>query len=266
MSLSSVAHTDVIGTSVGIFGIILSIVFFIRSKTEVRLCYAIVKQHAIVLCVGDRFPDKFQMRYDNHVIPALSTAIILLWNYGRKTLSKDDILSSDPLRLQFTNGNEDVEALEVRSTHATREALKVDAAPSGKYIHLDFEILDYMEGFALEVFYAGDQETRIECTGTVKGSPKGARRYTPYVLPGDDFSSRFFLVRWEWGLILGAALASFISLISLVASFGDLSANVAQLILSGLIFLPSTFFLILLLAEHRQQTVPRAIRRLVRAF
>ena len=263
--MSSLSHTDPIGTSVGVLGIILAFLLYFRAKANVRLCYAIVNRQGLISPSYNLLSDEASIKYADRDIRDLSAVTILVWNRGRRTLSRSDIASSDPLILKFTNRSEKVEVLEVRPAHPTREALSAGTSIDGNLIHLDFEFLDPMDGFSFEVFYAGDPNVDIVCTGTVKGSPKPMRRYEPDPLAGGEFSSPFLLIR-TCGFILFLALASSISLPFLVEHLIKLPANATGSLWSALISIPITLLWVFSMLDFRQAAVPYEIRKLVKKF
>jgi hypothetical protein len=265
MSLSGLAHTDPIGTSVGFFGIILAFVLYFRAKADVRLCYAIFDKHNLMEHSWRPLPAKAALTYDGRVIEELSEVIILIWNRGRGTLRSSDIASSDPLILRFTDDAKEAEVLEVVATHATREALGAGAAVDGNRIRLSFDFLACMDGFALKILYAGSANAKIECLGTLKGTPRSTRRYEPDPLAGGEFTSRFFLVR-AGCLVLGLILASSIALPFLVEHLIKLPANGTGLLWIALTFFFIASFTIFSMYDFRQSAVPYEIRRLLKKF
>ncbi len=100
MKVSSLGHADVIGIFVGIVGIILAWVFYVRSKEEVRPCILI--ERTTLIGKSERlFPESVEIRYNNRSIPELSKVRITFWNAGKKTLNESDIAQSDPIAIRF---------------------------------------------------------------------------------------------------------------------------------------------------------------------
>jgi len=176
-----VKPSDVTAYIIGIIGIILTVYFYFRAKEKPLPSYAIVK-NVLIHPRQAQFSEKLQIRYDGNVVPSVLKVVAFFWNRGRKTLDRNDIVPSDPIRLHFTGGPTS-KILDVRSPWTTRDAVgaKISRQENENSIELSFEFLDQGDGFALEVLYSGDDSTEIVLTGTVKGVPKGVERL--YVSP-----------------------------------------------------------------------------------
>jgi hypothetical protein len=172
MQLSDLYHTDVIGSTIGLVGIILAAVFYFRGK-EQSLPYYTVFNSTLIGKSGHNFPEKLAIEYDGKPVPSLSSSTIYFWNHGRKTLDKSDVVSSDPIVLHFKEGPYAARVLEIRSITVTREVIGVNAHPDGNKIELDFEFLDQADGLALTVLHTGGEQARVSCSGTIKGIPRG---------------------------------------------------------------------------------------------
>lgn len=173
MQLSDLYHTDVIGSTIGLVGIVLAAVFYFRGK-EQSLPYYTVFNSTLIGKSGRNFPEKLVIEYDGKPVPSLSTSTIFFWNRGRKTLDKSDVVSSDPIMLHFKDDpGAAVRVLEIRSITVTRDVIGVYAHSDGNRVELDFEFLDQADGFALTVLHTGGAQARVSCSGTIKGIPHG---------------------------------------------------------------------------------------------
>jgi hypothetical protein len=211
MKLSDLSHTDIIGSTIGLIGIVLAAVFYFRGKEQSFPCYSVINA-PLIGRRGVNFPEKLKIEYDGAPVPSLSIAVIYFWNRGRKTLDKSDLVSADPIVLHFAEERAPVRVLEVRSILMTRDVLGVSASPMGDAIALNFEFLDRADGFALVVLHAGGERTRVTCSGTIKGVPQGARRASVV----DTEPSRNYHPVTRGALqVTGAALCGFLGFIGL---------------------------------------------------
>lgn len=180
MKLSDLSHTDIIGSTIGVIGIVLAIIFYFRGKDQSLPSYT-VDSSVLIGPHWQELPDKVKIQYDGEPVQSLSKAVIFFWNRGRKTIGRDDVASADPLRFSFINRKTGgkLQILEIRSIWTTRDVLGVKASLKDNSIEMNFDFLDRADGFALEVLYAGDYGTQINWNGTIKGVPRGIRYFSP---------------------------------------------------------------------------------------
>jgi hypothetical protein len=167
MKATSLLQPDVIGIYVGVAGIILACVFYIRSKEQVRP-RMLIEKTTLIGKEESSLPESVEIRYGDRVIPILSKARITFWNAGRKTLDDSDVAQHDPIIVKFPEQN--TRLLDVRSVTTTRDVINAKAAiEGGDGISLSFDFLDCNDGLALEAFFDGDSEAEITIGGTIKG-------------------------------------------------------------------------------------------------
>ncbi len=198
------AHTDVIGVSVGIVGILLACVFYVRSKEEVKP--RILMERTTLIGRSERlFSKSVEVRYNDEIIPILSKVRITFWNAGRKTLDQSDIVKDDPIVITFSDPA--VRVLDIRSFAATRDVINANAVIDDNSVCLSFDFLDQNDGLTLEAFYDSGSETGITVGGTIKGVRKGisGRTRDNLILNADQAGPGIgFIVTGVMGL--GAAL------------------------------------------------------------
>src|SRR5450755_1640630 len=166
MIIDYLLRPDVIGIYIGIVGIILAYIFYVRSKEQIKpLIY--IERTALIGKAQDLFPGSVEIRYNGKVVPVLSKARIVFWNGGRRTMEEDDIVRSDPIVVKFADP--ETRILDVRSVTTTRDVTNAKAILEDNCIRLSFDFLDQNDGLAFEAFYDCDSETKMILGGTVKG-------------------------------------------------------------------------------------------------
>jgi hypothetical protein len=198
--VSTLTRADVLGVIIGAIGVVLAIIFYIRSKQEIRPAFATTTQTLISVSEG-RLPAAVEFTYNGKRIPNLYKALLFFWNRGSKTLNSADIASLDPITFHFEEKGAKV--LEVRAVKATREVLKASATQNDNDITLSFDFLDRDDGVVLEVYYAGE-DSYISCSGTIKGARGGIQERSQIIgeMPPFGWGS----MRSTAGMMLSALL------------------------------------------------------------
>lgn len=190
VQISEFSHTDIIGSSIGIIGILFGVFFYFRAKTEAIPLYAALEQTPAE-------PDMHSL---------LRGVQVLFWNGGRGTLDGSDIVPSDPIKLLFLGKARDpISIREVKLVRTTRPALNVSIVYSNSVIDLKFDFLNRSDGFLLEVLCAGSGPVKVDCTGTIKGVPRGVRRRIAPTLGEKGLvflSSLMAIASLSWGVAL----------------------------------------------------------------
>jgi hypothetical protein len=213
MKVSTLVRPDILGVIIGVAGVLLAFVFYLKSKERARPAYAVVS--SILIGASERkLPTGVEITYDGRPIHDLNRCLIFFWNRGQKTLDKSDIVSSDPII--FHTRGQDVEVLEVRSVKGTRAALNASAVQSANDIFLAFDFLDQDDGITVEVLASGT-DMRVRCSGTIKGVKKGIERRAD-TLDTDEVPMSTWLPAASTRALLVSAIISLVSGIFLIAS------------------------------------------------
>ena len=167
---------------VGAIGILLAVVFYLKSRRIKRISYAIRSFNLIDDTVSS-LPG-FAASYNGNEFNNLTALKILFWNSGSELLSRNDITSSDPVRLEFP---QDVTVLDAKVSVSSNTAnlAKVIIDPDSKNrCMIDFDFLSKGEGFILSVLSNGKPESSPVVEGTIRGggSPISYRPNKSYLL------------------------------------------------------------------------------------
>jgi hypothetical protein len=159
------------GAVVGIIGIALGVIFFVKSQRRAKLAY----QYNEVTLIGGTeaaFPAEVEVRFNGVAVPRITASTLFFWNSGQRTIRGEEIVASDPLRVQFAQ-----ETLVLKSSilKATREVNGVRAESISSEAHkvqITFDFLDPGDGVALEILHSGGG-SQFKVLGTIRGIPKG---------------------------------------------------------------------------------------------
>lgn len=162
-----------VGTVVGLAGILLAIVFYLRSKRKARLAF----QHDHVMLVGGRgaaFPGEVEIRFSGMIVPRITASKFVIWNCGNRTIDGSDVVAGDPLRLELPEASRILKHKILRQTRRVN-GWKVDQ-PAPNRLNLAFDFLDPGDGISVEVIHS-EAGNKLDCKGTIKGMPAGMRNY-----------------------------------------------------------------------------------------
>lgn len=160
------------GTAVGLVGIALAIVFYVRSKGSARLAY----QYDHAMLVGGRgavFPEELEIRFAGSVVPRVTASRVVVWNCGDRTINGIDVVSDDQLRVELPEGARILSHSVVRQT---REVNGWAIVSSDNRLGLSFDFVDPGDGISIEVLHT-ESGGDVEVTGTIRGIPAGVRDY-----------------------------------------------------------------------------------------
>jgi hypothetical protein len=195
-----------LSTLVGVVGIVLAVVFYLRSKRKTSLAF----QHDHVTLVGRRgaaFPAEVEIRFSGVSVPRITATKVVIWNCGDRTISGSDLVAEDSLRVEVP---QEARILSYSILQQTRtvNGWKIDQ-PSSSRLNLSFDFIDPRDGINLEVLHTAPV-SRIDLKGTIKGMPTGIKdygrpRWSPYRHrpPG----SRYRRVVVAVPIVLGAGMA-----------------------------------------------------------
>lgn len=176
-SLYSLLSSPVSGTLLGLLtfaaGSALAVFLYRKALPLSRLDF--VSNDTIILDNRHSImKDDLEIRYRGSPIPRASTSVFAFWNSGNQTIHGDQIVSSDPLRIEVPEG---VEILQAYIFASTRKVLDVKIVADGprKQASLTFDFLDHGDGFAVFVGHTGSPRDAA-VLGTLRGVKQGPRR------------------------------------------------------------------------------------------
>jgi len=157
-----------VGSLIGIAGLILGIVLYVKSNKTTKPCY----QYSTNIVVGKTDTEStkdIKILFKEKQVDNVKRTVIAIWNDGKHYLDKSVILHDKPLTISFDDG--DILSHQVKSK--TSEAIKSSThlSDSGQVI-VEFNYLDSKEGICLELLHTSSKnEPNISCT--IKGVKSG---------------------------------------------------------------------------------------------
>lgn len=161
------------GSVVGIVGLILAIagMFSYRAaKIGARPVY-FQRVRRLIGKDEQELPKEVVITFDGHPVPRLSASQFILWNSGKASISGSDVVSADPLRLEFDKNDEILKARVVRSTRDVNNS-QVACEPKSHIANLTFDFMDPGDGVVVELIHTSSRAFP-KILGTIKGIPRG---------------------------------------------------------------------------------------------
>jgi hypothetical protein len=165
-----------LGLALGIAGIVLSAVgipityvYARRARQRPRLAFAL--DFDVLLNPTDGLVSEgLSLSFRDRAINRVSRTYVALWNDRGDTVRGNDIVDTDPLRVQLAPGDT---PLETRILLQSREQSKMVLALDDEAVRIAFDFLDEGDGALIEVLHEG--AAKPELTGTVRGATLSAR-------------------------------------------------------------------------------------------
>jgi len=108
--------------------------------------------------------DGLSITHNGHAVERLTRSRIRLWNAGRKAIEPADVVSTNPLRVQYPGPT----LLDLKLVHSTDDAIKLRPRPDGDGWMIEFEYWEGKNGVVLEALHTS---TRVvpKLTSSVRG-------------------------------------------------------------------------------------------------
>jgi hypothetical protein len=153
---------NVVSLVLGAAGVLLSIYFYIRSKHEKRPVFH-AKTFPLLRDTVSRVPG-LSILFDDKPVNTLSLTRLAIWNAGSRTIARDDIVKSDPLRI---DGTAQGQILAARVSFSRRPATNLEASLVSNSILLSFDFLDRNDGGIIDIYHT--EPLKIDVVGVLRG-------------------------------------------------------------------------------------------------
>jgi hypothetical protein len=164
-----------VGSSLGIFGIVAAVIFYLRSRRIARLSFQ-KDEVAIIGGSGAAFPEEVTISFAGAPVNRVTASRFVIWNSGNTTLSGSQIVQSDQLRLELKGK---VNVLKIELLRVSRQVnaawIKQREGAIG-IVDVGFDYLDPSDGLAIEVLHSGGRSD-LNFAGTLRGLPSGIKDY-----------------------------------------------------------------------------------------
>lgn len=164
----------VIGTAIGVFSILLSIILYRRGI--VRNSLSFVKVEVEILTINNEtWRTDLDIKYKGVEITRLTAGRVGIWNSGNTTINYEAVIQSQPLMVRVPD---DAKLLVCQTYAMSRQVInaRVESIDSNKAF-VAFDYLDPGDGFMLHIAQSSPRNTLI-VDGTIKGLPRGLTEFS----------------------------------------------------------------------------------------
>ena len=169
--------TQILSLSIGIIGLILGILFYLKGKKNKKPIFSI-RSYNLINELSGKIP-QLEVLYSGNKISNLTISKIAFWNDGNATITKQDIAPADPIKILTDDKIEIFDAEILEKIDANNFEL-INLDNKSKIISFDF--LAHNEGAIFKVIHSGKSSKDISIVGTIIGSNRPK-----------EFNSRFIL-------------------------------------------------------------------------
>lgn len=157
---------------IGALGILLAFYFWHVSKRVKKPRFDATSR--TVLEVDGDAPEGLQITYKGQPQSRITSTRVIFWNDGKEPIRKGDIARTDRLRIEL---NSEIRVLSVYISSATSNACNPKASDPVFFedeqcsrVYIDFDFLNYRDGFAVEIIHNGEEPVPVSVKGTLIGS------------------------------------------------------------------------------------------------
>jgi hypothetical protein len=165
-----------------LLSIVISIIFYYRSRVRIIPCYQI--RNFPLITANVQKVEGLQVLHNGTPIENLTATHLSFWNQGNATLNSDDVAPHDPIRLNFS---QDAKPLQVTMLHASKSANNASAFinSNDNSVHIKFDYFHTGEGLVCQIYHTGSEDNEVSLLGTVKSAKiKHAEQYDDPITDG----------------------------------------------------------------------------------
>ncbi len=170
---------NVLSILLAFLGIILAILFYVKSKKDKKPKYTLGSSKLIHNFVSKI--EGLEIKYGGEPIPNLTSTRVGFWNGGKQTIKRTDIANTDPLLIKVKEGFKILDAGLLYQTHQANHIV-INVSEDKSAVGIDFEYLDYLEGGVVQLYHTGTSSEDVALTGTVQGGGNFQRNKIPEII------------------------------------------------------------------------------------
>jgi len=175
------------GALAGIISIPLAIYLYHQTLKYREFVYFVNPIKTSVVNTG--YTSNIKVLFNNKEILKNVTAVqLIIWNQGKESIKKDNILN--PIKLITDPPTPILEAIIQKSSREVIGCNLENSFLNKGIVEISWKILEFSDGFTLQLIYAGDTNVKLLLNGTIEGqgSPKEIRNYES-LWPGNPAES-----------------------------------------------------------------------------
>jgi len=217
-----------------IFGIIISVIFYYKTKKDTIPSYAIRSLEIVELAAYQS--QQLQIYYSGKQVKRLTITRLAFWNGGKATLESHNIAQKDPIKLVLKAGDNILDAKIIYEKNPSNQ-FNYSINNNLDELLISFEYLDKYEGGIIQIIHTNQHNDSFELQGTVKGfgKPRKFVSEMPYSQYSEIYVYLLGLICTIAGVLLGY-------LVGIKSSNGILAFTVIEFMLIIIIVLITQIF------------------------
>jgi len=157
---------NLISTFIGLLGLLLAIIFYIKSTKVKKPYYSILSFNLFNKELQNI--ENIEIKYFDENIKNLTVTKIAIWNGGKATIDKTDIPSNSRLIIK-SNNNVVIYGAEIIFVNDESNQLRLNYNKEKNELLVDFDYLDYNQGGIIRILHSGESSKDIILSGKIKG-------------------------------------------------------------------------------------------------
>lgn len=162
-----------VGSLIGLLGVAAAVVTYFLTRQRGLVAYRYTGRRLLGLA-SEGLPSGIRVFYHDQEIPRLTRSLVVIWNEGEKTITSDDIVSSDPFRLRVQGDGRVLAATVLREARDVSKFTASVRSTAPNEIELGFAFLDSGDGAVVEVLHTSHGR-HVDVLGTIRGLPRGLK-------------------------------------------------------------------------------------------
>jgi len=160
------------GLLLGILSILATIYFALKYAERKEPRFYSLNESKIA--ISKDTPADIQIMYKGQKVMRVSSTLIWFWNAGKRPINKEDIPAGQPLLVNLSEPERNIEILDVAIRKTSREAINFRVTKCDtSTVELNFDFLDHNDGAAIEIQHTGTLEATVTISGIILGASKG---------------------------------------------------------------------------------------------
>lgn len=167
------------GILLGVIGIALAVIFYIRSRRVSKVRYEFISRSLVEGLSGAL--EGIEVTYKGETQERITVSRFVFWNAGTETIRSDDF-TDDQLRIAFP---QNISILDYRIIEANDKTNKIEIGPvvsaekEEKSFNIRFDYLDSDDGAIVQIVHDGEDGTKFSLKGSLKGNCSIAKTESP---------------------------------------------------------------------------------------
>lgn len=157
----------IISVIVGLISLVATFIFY-RKSLIIKVPLFTVESRGTAGGFTE-FISKLSLNYNGEKINFFTVSRIAIWNAGKSTIKKNDLLESDQLRIVPEVG---YKFLHAKINHVINPLNNFRIKFTPKLILIDFDYVDFNEGCCVEVQHNGKSSWALQVKGSIIGAGK----------------------------------------------------------------------------------------------